>query len=205
CTDSGYAQEEMGSAQVTGNLKEAIIAAEAENWEKMIQLCQIAIDQARHIQDGSIADLFPDPPPGWSAGEIESNRMQFGMEDRSFSGIDVKRLYWRTAGQPAVEEASEKATPIETHLSNIPLVTQLSRSLLEFEGQEQMLKMMGLTIFAKDNFRCILQVDPEENDQAKATITAFGKEKILSLTGKKSQVRDLDTLFHLFDLKGALE
>lgn len=182
-------------------LDKARAAAEAEDWDAVIENCQKVIDLAQEKQGDILTRLFPKPPEGWTREDPDVTRLNLSSEGQSFANINITCRYIKKVK----DGDAEKKIVIEALVTNMKMAVETWKNMLNMKQNAQVMKMMGIEIFDRDGFRCMKHTDPNKTERSETGLFGFGKSTMLHVHGPAASAGEVESIFNLFDLKKVLK
>jgi hypothetical protein len=185
------AEEKAGAPEaVVAHCEKALVAAKAADWAAVVKECQKAIDEAQKMTQGSMGAAFPDAPTGWTASELNIQRMAMGASGEAQNWIHLSRKYTHT----------ESKVVVEALLTDWNTLVQAQKPMLGLKDSP-MAAQMGLHYFEKAGYPCLKLARPGGRD---GMMVAYGKKRMLQLNSRPQDLPKLELIFNAFDLKKAL-
>lgn len=181
------------SAAVEALIQAGLKAYKDGQTQRAVAALQEAIAQMQKQQEKGLASFFPKAPDGWEAGEIDTQSATFGTGKGSESFTTLNRTYTRKTDQMEVQVS----------LVNSPQLVESHKAMAEAYKNPAMLKELNADgnknkMIERDGWIGWLTVSKDDN----ATITAFNKSYVLTITVDKPDEAVLNSFWMAIDVKG---
>lgn len=174
-------------------IEEGRKSVDAGNYQKAIEQFQAVVQKLQDQLGGAIERYFPDPPPGWEAGEIESQSWAGGTAEGSHNMLNITREYTRQSDN----------TRCTVTMTNWPQMVQaFQQSLQTYKQMQQVMRNnpdVDLTFEERDDWTVMKIVEKQSQN---VQVTAVHDRLIVSVALEGAGGGAADPFVNSIDFKG---
>jgi hypothetical protein len=167
-------------------------SVDAGDYQKAIEQFQTVVQKLQDRLGGAIERYFPDPPPGWEAGEIESQSWAGGTAEGSHNMLNITREYTRQSDN----------TRCTVTMTNWPQMVQaFQQSLQSYRQMQQVMQGnpdVDLTFEERDGWTVMKIVEKQSRS---VQVTAVHDRLIVSVALDGSDGGAADPFVNSIDFK----